>query len=163
MCSGGVVNGPTGPKRDAACAQTEARIRSACSIDFLYFFLAHAACGRVCPCTLSFHQHRHTFPVSVFSLSPHFTLCCAHLSCSSLLHAFPCISCSPPTTTPLRFTAVLDLSASTPKFSFDETNELRYLSHLYLPMVPGNDSAIKRYLADKLAQFQAGAGRRETN
>lgn len=69
------------------------------------------------PCTLSFHQHRNTFPVSVFSLSP---LCCPcqRYSCTALavttsthlslapLHSLHLLPFSPPSGSPLCSTSL---------------------------------------------------------
>ena len=54
-----------------------------------------------------------------------------------------------------RFVLVLATSSGTPVLTVTETNPFRQLAHLSLRFVAGNDAAIKRYLAQRVADFKA--------
>ena len=54
-----------------------------------------------------------------------------------------------------RFVASLSCLCGTPMFTITESNPFRQLAHLSLRFVAGNDAAIKRYLAGRLADFKA--------
>ena len=51
--------------------------------------------------------------------------------------------------------ASLSCLCGTPMFTITESNPFRQLAHLSLRFVAGNDAAIKRYLAGRLADFKA--------
>ena len=54
-----------------------------------------------------------------------------------------------------RFVASLSCLCGTPMFNVTESNPFRQLTHLSLRFVAGNDAAIKRHLAGRLADFKA--------
>ena len=54
-----------------------------------------------------------------------------------------------------RFLAMLSTQTGVPVFSVTETNPFRQLTHIALRMVAGNDAAIKRYLAGRVADFKS--------
>ena len=55
-----------------------------------------------------------------------------------------------------RFVASLSCLCGTPTFNVTESNPFRQLTHLSLRFVAGNDAAIKRHLAGRLADFKVG-------
>ena len=57
---------------------------------------------------------------------------------------------------PPRFVASLSCLCGTPTFNVTESNPFRQLTHLSLRFVAGNDAAIKRHLAGRLADFKVG-------
>lgn len=54
-----------------------------------------------------------------------------------------------------RFVAMLSTQSGVPIFSVTETNPFRQLTHLALRFVAGNDAAIKKYLAGRVADFKS--------
>ena len=54
-----------------------------------------------------------------------------------------------------RFVAVLSTLGGAPVLTVTETNPFRQLAHLALRFVSGNDAAIKKYLAGRVADFKA--------
>lgn len=54
-----------------------------------------------------------------------------------------------------RFVASLSTLCGTPMFTITESNPFRQLAHLSLRFVAGNDAAIKKHLAARLADFKA--------
>ena len=58
-----------------------------------------------------------------------------------------------------RFVASLSCLCGTPTFNVTESNPFRQLTHLSLRFVAGNDAAIKRHLAGRLADFKVSAAR----
>lgn len=53
-----------------------------------------------------------------------------------------------------RFVAILQLRGGDSSVSIVETNQFKHLSHISLTFRPGNDSAVKQYLAVRLAEFK---------
>ncbi len=58
-----------------------------------------------------------------------------------------------------RFVAQLMTGNGTPLFTVTETNPFRQLAHLCLRFVAGNDAAIKKYLAGRLAELKSELGK----
>lgn len=54
-----------------------------------------------------------------------------------------------------RFISTLSTISGTPVLSVTETNPFRQLAHLALRLVAGNDAAIKKYLAGRVADFRS--------
>ncbi|GAQ88756.1 ER-Golgi vesicle-tethering protein/Myosin class II heavy chain [Klebsormidium nitens] len=54
-----------------------------------------------------------------------------------------------------RFVAILRLRGGDSSVSIVETNQFKHLSHISLNFRPGNDAAVKQYLAGRLAEFKA--------
>jgi len=70
--------------------------------------------------------------------------------CVACVYVYVCVCACVCVCMCVRFEAVLSVSATNSQLTIIETNQFKHLQHISLRLCPGNETAIRKYLASQL-------------